>query len=150
MSDENKVLTNADGAEAVQTQAQADESVKESDAAVSDVDLIKNIIENYSLKPYEKKVLLKLISLLETTKMRKMLPNQNVGDSVFKMYASDEAPTEFIVDRINFDENGWQLVSYEKFGTNEISFIFKEKDYNRTFFDTAEKAIEFYKKSRSK
>ena len=75
-----------------------------------------------------------------------MLPKQNVGDSVFKMYSSDDEPTEFLVDRVEFDDFGWNLVSYEKFGTSEVEFIFCERDYNQFFFDTAEKAKEHYMK----
>lgn len=108
---------------------------------ISDVDLLKGIIEKYQLEDVEEKIINKVISLLETTKTRQMLPPQNVGDSVFKMYdADDDEPTEFIVDRIEFDDLGWKLVSYEKFGVCEIDFVFAEKDYNKFFFDTAEDA----------
>ena len=62
------------------------------------------------------------------------------------MYSSDEEPTEFLVDRVEFDDYGWNLVSYEKFGTSEIEFVFSERDYNQFFFDTAEKAKEHYNK----
>ena len=88
----------------------------------------------------EKKLIHKIVSLLETKQMRRMLPPQNIGDSVFKMYPSDPEPTEFLVDRIEFDDYGWNLVSYEKFGTSEMEFIFTERDYNQVFFDTAEEA----------
>ena len=37
-------------------------------------------------------------------------------------------------------------MSYEKFGTSEVEFIFSERDYDQFFFDTAEKAKEHYKK----
>ena len=39
-----------------------------------------------------------------------------------------------------FDDYGWNLVSYEKFGTSEMEFIFTERDYKQVFFDTAEEA----------
>lgn len=113
---------------------------------ISDVELLRGIVEKYKLNKLEKKIILKVISLFETTKTRQMLPPQNVGDSVFKMYESDAEPTEFVVDRIEFDEAGWKLVSYEKFGSTEVDFIFTEKDYNKLFFDTAEKAKEYHKK----
>ncbi|MBQ2048678.1 MAG: hypothetical protein II487_06830 [Schwartzia sp.] len=94
----------------------------------------------------EKKVINKIVSLLETKQMRNVLPPQNVGDSVFKMYSSDEEPTEFLVDRVEFDDFGWNLVSYEKFGTSEVEFIFSERDYNKFFFDSAEAAKDYYHK----
>lgn len=111
-----------------------------------DIDLLNGISEKYNLSVMEKKVIHKVVSLLETKQMRRMLPKQNVGDTVFKMYASDEEPTEFLVDRVEFDDYGWNLVSYEKFGTSEVEFIFTEKDYNQFFFDSAEAAKEHYHK----
>lgn len=112
----------------------------------SDTELLRGICEKYSLTVLEKKVINKIVSLLETKQMRNVLPPQNVGDSVFKMYSSDEEPTEFLVDRVEFDDFGWNLVSYEKFGTSEVEFIFSEKDYNSFFFDTAELAKEHFHK----
>lgn len=114
----------------------------------SDVDLLKGMIEKYSLTSIEKKLIIKVISLLETTKTRQMLPTQNVGDSVFKMYDSEKEPTEFVVDRIEFDDLGWKLISYEKIGPCEIDFVFAEKDYNKYFFDTAEQAKAFHDKNK--
>ncbi len=111
-----------------------------------DIEMLNGITEKYDLTVLEKKVIHKIVSLLETKQMRRMLPKQNVGDSVFKMYSSDEEPTEFLVDRVEFDDYGWNLVSYEKFGTSEVEFIFSERDYDQFFFDTAEKAKEHYKK----
>ena len=111
-----------------------------------DIEMLNGITEKYDLTVLEKKVIHKIVSLLETKQMRRMLPKQNVGDSVFKMYPSDEEPTEFLVDRVEFDDYGWNLVSYEKFGTSEVEFIFSERDYDQFFFDTAEKAKEHYKK----
>ncbi len=125
------------------------EDVKPEDNAVvveDDIALLNGIAEKYSLTVLEKKVISKIVSLLETRQMRRMLPKQNVGDSVFKMYATDEEPTEFLVDRVEFDDFGWNLVSYEKFGTSEVEFIFSEKDYNSFFFDTAELAKEHFHK----
>ena len=111
-----------------------------------DIEMLNGITEKYDLTVLEKKVIHKIVSLLETKQMRRMLPKQNVGDSVFKMYSSDEEPTEFLVDRVEFDDYGWNLVSYEKFGTSEVEFIFSERDYDQFFFDTAEKAKQHYKK----
>ena len=111
-----------------------------------DIEMLNGITEKYDRTVLEKKVIHKIVSLLETKQMRRMLPKQNVGDSVFKMYSSDEEPTEFLVDRVEFDDYGWNLVSYEKFGTSEVEFIFSERDYDQFFFDTAEKAKEHYKK----
>ena len=111
-----------------------------------DIDLLTGIAEKYSLPVREKKLISKIVSLLETKQMRRMLPKQNVGDTVFKMYSSDDEPTEFIVDRVEFDDYGWNLVSYEKFGTSEVEFIFTEKDYQTLFFDSAEDAKEHYHK----
>jgi hypothetical protein len=111
-----------------------------------DIDLLVGISEKYNLSVREKKVISKIVSLLETKQMRRMLPKQNVGDTIFKMYSSDDEPTEFIVDRVEFDDYGWNLVSYEKFGTSEIEFIFSEKDYNELFFDSSEEAKEHYHK----
>ena len=125
------------------------EDVKPEDNAVvveDDIALLNGIAEKYSLTVLEKKVISKIVSLLETRQMRRMLPKQNVGDSIFKMYSSEEEPTEFLVDRVEFDEYGWNLVSYEKFGTSEVEFIFSEKDYNSFFFDTAELAKEHFHK----
>ena len=112
----------------------------------SDTELLRGICEKYSLTVLEKKVINKIVSLLETKQMRNVLPPQNVGDSVFKMYSSDEEPTEFLVDRVEFDDFGWNLVSYEKFGTSEVEFIFSERDYNKFFFDSAEAAKDYYHK----
>jgi len=112
-----------------------------------DIELLTGIIEKYPLTVLEKKVIGKIVSLLETRQMRRMLPKQNVGDSVFKMYSSDDEPTEFLVDRVEFDDYGWNLVSYEKFGTSEVEFVFCEKDYQSLFFDSAEEAKEHYHKS---
>ncbi len=112
----------------------------------SDTELLRGICEKYSLTVLEKKVINKIVSLLETNQMRNVLPPQNVGDSVFKMYSSDEEPTEFLVDRVEFDDFGWNLVSYEKFGTSEVEFIFSERDYNKFFFDSAEAAKDYYHK----
>ena len=125
------------------------EDVRPEDNAVvveDDIALLNGIAEKYSLTVLEKKVISKIVSLLETRQMRRMLPKQNVGDIVFKMYSSDDEPTEFIVDRVEFDDYGWNLVSYEKFGTSEVEFIFTEKDYQTLFFDSAEDAKEHYHK----
>ncbi|MBQ4262028.1 MAG: hypothetical protein II709_09110 [Ruminococcus sp.] len=111
-----------------------------------DIALLNGIADKYDLTVLEKKVIGKIVSLLETKQMRNVLPTQNIGDTVFKMYSSDEEPTEFLVDRVEFDDYGWNLVSYEKFGTSEIEFVFSERDYNQFFFDTAEKAKEHYNK----
>lgn len=111
-----------------------------------DIDLLVGIAEKYNLSVREQKVISKIVSLLETKQMRRMLPKQNVGDSIFKMYSSEEEPTEFLVDRVEFDEYGWNLVSYEKFGTSEVEFVFSEKDYNELFFDSAEEAKAHYQK----
>lgn len=113
---------------------------------LSDVDILDRIVQKYPLTKIEKKIINKVISLLETYSTRCMLPTINVGDSVFKMYNSDEKPTEFVVDRIEFDEFGWRLISYEKFGLNEVEFIFCEKDYQKLFFDTAAQARKHYNK----
>ena len=112
----------------------------ENTAVNSDIDTLQSITEKYELTTLEKKVISKIISLLETEQMQNVLPPQNIGDSVFKMYVSDGEPTEFLVDRVEFDESGWNLVSYEKFGTSEMEFIFTERDYKQVFFDTAEEA----------
>ncbi len=132
----------------VSSEAAAEETKteKESSARKSDIELLTGISEKYSLSVLEKKVIDKIVSLLETKQMRNVLPKQNVGDSVFKMYSSDEEPTEFLVDRVEFDDFGWNLVSYEKFGTSEIEFVFSERDYNKFFFDSAEAAKEYYHK----
>lgn len=111
-----------------------------------DIEMLNGIADKYNLTVLEKKVISKIVSLLETKQMRRLLPSQNVGDTIFKMYSSDEEPTEFLVDRVEFDDYGWNLVSYEKFGTSEIEFVFNEKDYNKLFFDTAELAKEHYNK----
>ena len=111
-----------------------------------DIALLNGIADKYDLTVLEKKVIGKIVSLLETKQLRNLLPRQNIGDSVFKMYSSDEEPTEFLVDRVEFDDYGWNLVSYEKFGTSEVEFIFSKRDYNKFFFDTAEKAKEHYQK----
>lgn len=116
------------------------ETEEHKDTAESDIEALKAIAEKYDMTVLEKKLIHKIVSLLETKQMRRMLPPQNIGDSVFKMYPSDPEPTEFLVDRIEFDDYGWNLVSYEKFGTSEMEFIFTERDYNQVFFDTAEEA----------
>ncbi len=113
---------------------------------LSDVEILDRIVQKYPLTKIEKKIINKVISLLETYSTRCMLPTINVGDSVFKMYNSDEKPTEFVVDRIEFDEFGWRLISYEKFGHHEVEFIFCEKDYQKLFFDTAAQARKYYNK----
>lgn len=115
-------------------------------AAQTDIERLKGIAEKYDLTVLEKKVIDKIVSLLQTKRMQKVLPVQNIGDSVFKMYPSDPEPTEFLVDRIEFDDFGWNLVSYEKFGTSEMEFIFNERDYKDLFFDTAEEARAFFGK----
>lgn len=114
----------------------------------TDVDMLNAIAQKYPLNVDEKKLITKITSLLETYKTRCMLPKQNVGDSVFKMYNSDEEPTEFVVDRIEFDDSGWRLISYERFGLHELEFIFCEKDYNKLFFDTADQAKKYHGKSK--
>ena len=116
------------------------ETEEHKDTAESDIEALKAIAEKYDMTVLEKKLIHKIVSLLETEQMRRMLPPQNIGDSVFKMYPSDPEPTEFLVDRIEFDDYGWTLVSYEKFGTSEMEFIFTERDYKQVFFDTAEEA----------
>ena len=116
------------------------ETEEHKDTAESDIEALKAIADKYDMTVLEKKLIHKIVSLLETEQMRRMLPPQNIGDSVFKMYPSDPEPTEFLVDRIEFDDYGWNLVSYEKFGTSEMEFIFTERDYKQVFFDTAEEA----------
>ena len=124
-----------------------EQKVDEMEVVVKDdIEMLNGITEKYDLTVLEKKVINKIVSLLETKQMRRMLPKQNVGDSVFKMYSSDDEPTEFLVDRVEFDDFGWNLVSYEKFGTSEVEFIFSERDYNQFFFDTADQAKEHYHK----
>ena len=115
--------------------------------AEDDIELLTGMMEKYPLTVLEKKVIGKIVSLLETRQLRRLLPKQNVGDSVFKMYSSDDEPTEFLVDRVEFDDYGWNLVSYEKFGTSEVEFVFSEKDYQTLFFDSAEEAKEHYHKA---
>lgn len=117
----------------------------QNDTPKSDAEVLKGIADKYDLTVMEKKLIYKVVSLLETHQMKRMLPPQNVGDSVFKMYASDPEPSEFLVDRVEFDDYGWILVSYEKFGTSEMEFVFSKKDYKKLFFDTAEEAREYYK-----
>ena len=124
----------------------AEEAAEKREVLHDDIVMLNGIQEKYNLLVLEKKVISKIVSLLETKQMRKLLPKQNVGDSVFKMYSSDEEPTEFLVDRVEFDDFGWNLVSYEKFGTSEVEFIFSERDYNQFFFDTADQAKEHYHK----
>ncbi len=116
------------------------------DPADKDIATLKEIAEKYDVTVIEKKLIDKIVSLLETKQMRRMLPPQNIGDSVFKMYPSDPEPSEFLVDRIEFDDYGWNLISYEKFGTSEMEFIFTERDYKQVFFDTAEEARNHLKK----
>lgn len=129
-------------------EAVPEDAATEENATVvqDDIALLNGIADKYDLTVLEKKVIAKIVSLLETKQMRNVLPTQNIGDTVFKMYSSDEEPTEFLVDRVEFDDYGWNLVSYEKFGTSEIEFVFSERDYNQFFFDTAEKAKEHYQK----
>ena len=115
-----------------------------SEVAHNDIEMLNSIAEKYDLSLLEKKIIGKIVSLLETKQLRNLLPRQNIGDSVFKMYSSDEEPTEFLVDRVEFDDYGWNLVSYEKFGTSEVEFVFCKKDYNKLFFDTPESAKEHY------
>ena len=142
MKDNNQTVPDA-GAEPVAEEVKPEEV---SEVAQNDIQMLNSIADKYSLTVLEKKVISKIVSLLETKQMSNVLPKQNVGDSVFKMYSSDEEPTEFLVDRVEFDDYGWNLVSYEKFGTSEVEFIFSERDYNQFFFDTAEKAKEHYHK----
>ncbi|MBQ9901472.1 MAG: hypothetical protein IJM51_03690 [Clostridia bacterium] len=132
----------------VAEEASTEEVKTEPNAEVvqNDIDMLHSITEKYDLTVLEKKIINKIVSLLETKQMRNVLPKQNIGDSVFKMYSSDEEPTEFLVDRVEFDDYGWNLVSYEKFGTSEVEFIFSERDYNQFFFDTAENAKKHYNK----
>ena len=129
-------------------EAVPEDAATEENATVvqDDIALLNGIADKYDLTVLENKVIGKIVSLLETKQMRNVLPTQNIGDTVFKMYSSDEEPTEFLVDRVEFDDYGWNLVSYEKFGTSEIEFVFSERDYNQFFFDTAEKAKEHYNK----
>ena len=142
MKDNNQTVPDA-GAEPVAEEVKPEEV---SEVAQNDIQMLNSIADKYSLTVLEKKVISKIVSLLETKQMRRLLPSQNVGDTIFKMYSSDEEPTEFLVDRVEFDDYGWNLVSYEKFGTSEIEFVFNEKDYNKLFFDTAELAKEHYNK----
>lgn len=142
MKDNNQTVPDA-GAEPVAEEVKPEEV---SEVAQNDIQMLNSIADKYSLTVLEKKVISKIVSLLETKQMSNVLPKQNVGDSVFKMYSSDDEPTEFLVDRVEFDDYGWNLVSYEKFGTSEVEFVFSEKDYNQFFFDTAEKAKEHFKK----
>jgi hypothetical protein len=142
MKDNNQAVPDA-GAESAAEETKT-EAVTE--VAHNDIEMLNSITEKYNLTVLEKKVIGKIVSLLETKQLRNLLPKQNIGDSVFKMYSSDEEPTEFLVDRVEFDDYGWNLVSYEKFGTSEVEFIFSERDYNTFFFDTAEKAKEHYHK----
>ena len=150
MAMKEKEEKKTDGAEVEESEKKTGDA-EEKQEPVSDVDLLKGILEKYSLDTVEQKLINKVISLFETTKTRQMLPSQNVGDSVFKMYGTgDEEPTEFVVDRIEFDEQGWKLISYEKFGVCEVDFVFPEKDYKKIFFDTAEEAKAAYKKAAEK
>ena len=142
MKDNNQTVPDA----SAEIAAEGKENGELEVAVKDDIAMLNGIAERYSLTVLEKKVISKIVSLLETKQMRNLLPPQNVGDSVFKMYSSDEEPTEFLVDRVEFDDYGWNLVSYEKFGTSEVEFIFSERDYNHFFFDTAEKAKEHYHK----
>ena len=140
MKDNNQTVP--DAGEEPATEETKQEQIAE--VAQTDIDMLNHIAEKYDLTVLEKKVISKIISLLETKQMISLLPKQNVGDSVFKMYSSEEEPTEFLVDRVEFDDNGWCLVSYEKFGTSEVEFVFCKKDYNKLFFDTPESAKEHY------
>ena len=126
MKDNNQTVPDA-GAEPVAEEVKPEEV---SEVAQNDIQMLNSIADKYSLTVLEKKVISKIVSLLETKQMSNVLPKQNVGDSVFKMYSSDDEPTEFLVDRVEFDDYGWNLVSYEKFGTSEVEFVFSEKDYN--------------------
>ncbi|MBQ1440575.1 MAG: hypothetical protein IIZ08_01485 [Clostridia bacterium] len=146
MKDNNQTVSDAEVQE-VTEETKKDENTEEKREVVKDdIATLNSIIEKYNLSVLEKKILSKIVSLLETKQMRGMLPPQNIGDSVFKMYSSDDEPTEFLVDRVEFDDYGWNLVSYEKFGTSEVEFVFSERDYNNFFFDTAELAKEHYHK----
>ena len=146
MKDNNQTVSDAEVQE-VTEETKKDENTEEKREVVKDdIATLNSIIEKYNLSVLEKKILSKIVSLLETKQMRGMLPPQNIGDSVFKMYSSDDEPTEFLVDRVEFDDYGWNLVSYEKFGTSEVEFVFSERDYNKFFFDTAELAKEHYHK----
>lgn len=118
---------------------------KHSRAAASDIEVLREMEKKYDVTVMEKKLIDKMISLLETLQAKCMLPPQNIGDSVFKMYSTDSEPTEFLVDRVEFDVSGWNLISYEKFGTSEMEFIFSENDYNKLFFDTADEARNYHK-----
>ena len=142
MKDDNQTIPES-GAEA---ETEAVNAEQKTEVVQDDIAMLNGIAEKYNLTVLEKKVISKIVSLLETKRMSNSLPSQNVGDSVFKMYSSDEEPTEFLVDRVEFDDYGWNLVSYEKFGTSEVEFVFSERDYNKFFFDTAEKAKEHYNK----
>ncbi len=142
MKDDNQTIPES-GAEA---ETEAVNAEQKTEVVQDDIAMLNGIAEKYNLTVLEKKVISKIVSLLETKRMSNILPSQNVGDSVFKMYSSDEEPTEFLVDRVEFDDYGWNLVSYEKFGTSEVEFVFSERDYNKFFFDTAEKAKEHYNK----
>ena len=142
MKDNNQAVPDA-GAEPATEEAKTS-TIPE--VAQNDIEMLNSIAEKYDLSLLEKKIIGKIVSLLETKQLRNLLPRQNIGDSVFKMYSSDEEPTEFLVDRVEFDDYGWNLVSYEKFGTSEVEFIFSKRDYNKFFFDTAEKAKEHYHK----
>ncbi len=141
MKDNNQTVTDTNQEVAEEAKTEGQEDVR-----LSDIEMLHGICKKYNLSVLEKKVINKIVSLLETSQMRNVLPTQNVGDSVFKMYSSDDAPTEFLVDRVEFDDLGWNLVSYEKFGTSEVEFIFCERDYNKFFFDSAEAAKDYYNK----
>lgn len=129
-----------------ETAAKAVSEAVEKDTPKTDAEMLRSIADKYELTVMEQKLIYKLASLLESKQAKSMLPPQNIGDSVFKMYSTDPEPTEFLVDRVEFDDYGWNLVSYEKFGTTEMEFIFSKKDYKKVFFDTAEEARDYNKK----
>lgn len=126
------------------------EKEKEKEPPKTDAEMLKGIAEKYDLTVMEKKLVYKVASLLTSKQTTSILPPQNIGDSIFKMYSTDPEPTEFLVDRVEFDDYGWNLVSYEKFGTTEMEFIFSKKDYKKVFFDTAEEAIAYCKHHNNK
>ena len=146
MKDNNQTVPDANPEVAAEGKENGELEVAVEVTVKDDIAMLNGITEKYNLTVLEKKVISKIVSLLETKQMRNVLPPQNVGDSVFKMYSSDDEPTEFLVDRVEFDDYGWNLVSYEKFGTSEVEFIFSERDYNSFFFDTAEQAKEHFHK----
>lgn len=149
---DQKNVDTADEAAKEAVQAPTAEAVKEAaeEKPKNDSEMLKGIAEKYDLSVMEKKLIYKVASLLASKQMKSMIPPQNIGDSIFKMYSTDPEPTEFLVDRVEFDDYGWTLVSYEKFGTSEMEFIFSKKDYKKVFFDTAEEAREYCKQQNKK